>query len=89
MITIKILSLGSSERYAVRRTVMAVQNEILNADPRLQMTISEVDAADQIIRYASVLVLPTLVINDKVVCSGRFPSRDEIAGWIHKAAEEH
>ena len=87
MLIIKILSLGAPERYAVRRLVTAVQYELQTADPQLQITISEVNDADQIGRYASVLVMPTLVINEKIVCSGRFPTREEIVGWLHEASK--
>jgi hypothetical protein len=85
VINIKILSLGSPERYAIRRMVMAAQQELQAATPQLQMNVSEVNDASQILRYASVLVLPTLVINEKVVCSGRFPTREEVAGWLSEA----
>jgi hypothetical protein len=85
---VKILSLGSPERYAVRRMVTAVQQELQSRDPQLQMTITEVNDASQIGRYASVLVMPTLVINEKVVCSGRYPSREEVVGWLHEAAKD-
>ncbi len=88
MLIVKILSLGAPERYAVHRMVSAVQHELQAADPRLPMTILEVNDASQIIRYASVLVLPTLVINEKVVCSGRFPTREEIVVWLHEAAKD-
>ena len=81
MLTVKILSLGAPERYAVRRMVSSVQHEL-----QFQMTITEVSEASEIIRYALVLVLPTLVINEKVVCSGRFLSKEEIVGWLHDAA---
>ncbi len=81
MLTVKILSLGAPERYAVHRMVSAVQHEL-----QFQMTITEVTDASEIIRYALVLVLPTLVINEKVVCSGRFPTKEEIVGWLHEAA---
>jgi hypothetical protein len=85
VINVKILSLGTPERYAVRRMVMAAQQELQAAAPQSQMNVSEVNDADQIIRYASVLVLPTLVINERVVCSGRFPTREEVAGWLSEA----
>ena len=84
MLIVKILSLGTSERYALRRMVTAVQHELQAVDPELHMNISEVKDAEQIGRYASVLVLPTLVINEKVVCSGRFPSREEVTGWLRE-----
>jgi hypothetical protein len=85
VLTIKILGLGIPERYAVRRMVAAAQNELQLVDPQVQMTVSEIDDAGQIGRYASFLVLPTLVINEKVVCSGRFPTREEITGWMIEA----
>ena len=85
MLTIKILGLGTPERYAVRRMVAAVQHELQSVDPQVQMTVSEVDDAGQIGQYAAVLVLPTLVINEKVVCSGRFPAMEEVAAWLREA----
>ena len=88
MLIVKILSLGASERYAVRRMVTAVHQELLSRDPQLQVTISEVNDAGQIGRYATVLVMPTLVINEKIVCSGRFPTRDEVTGWLHEAIQK-
>jgi hypothetical protein len=66
--------------------VAAVQQEIQSQYPHIQMSITEEDDAGQIGRYASVLVMPTLVINEKVVCSGRFPSRQEVVGWLREAA---
>ncbi len=84
VINVKILSLGAPERYAVRRMVAAAQHELQSVDPKLQMTISELNDANQILRYASVLVLPTLVINEKVACSGRFPTMEEVIGWLTK-----
>jgi hypothetical protein len=86
VINVKILSLGTPERYAIHRLVTAVQQELQTHFPQLQMTITEVNDAGQIGRYASVLVMPTLVINEKVVCSGRFPTMEEVVGWLHEAA---
>lgn len=82
MIHVKILSLGDPERYAVRRLVVAAERELTAECPGLQVEIREVDQAVEIGRYASVLVLPTLVINEKVVCSGRTPSREEVLAWL-------
>jgi Thioredoxin domain len=87
-INVKILSLGTPERYTVRRTVLAAQQDLLPSDSHLEVNITEVADADQIVRYASVLVLPTLVINEKVVCSRRFPSREEVANWLSEAIDK-
>lgn len=85
MINVKILSLGIPERYAVRRLVATVQQDLQARFPQLQISITESNDAGQIGHYASVLVLPTLVINEKVVCSGRFPTREEVVGWLREA----
>lgn len=85
MIHVKILSLGIPERYALRRLVAAAERELLVKIPELQIQIIEVDQASEIGRYARVLVLPTLVINEKVVCSGRYPDREEVVTWLKEA----
>ena len=85
MIHVKILSLGDPERYAVRRLIVAAERELAAECPSFQVEIREVDQAVEIGRYASVLVLPTLVINEQVVCSGRTPSREEVRAWLKEA----
>ena len=84
---IKILGLQYPERYAVRRLVMSAQQELLASYPDLDLNITEIDDPGEIGKYAFVLVLPTLVINEKVACSGRFPSKEEVTGWLRKALE--
>ena len=37
---------------------------------------------------ARVLVSPTLVVNEKVVCSGRYPTREEVLAWLQEALED-
>jgi hypothetical protein len=88
VLKIKILSLGAAERYALRRMVTAAHNDLLAEVPDLRMVIEEVIDAGQIGRYSAVLVLPTLVINEKTVCSGRFPTREEIGRWLTQAVQE-
>jgi hypothetical protein len=88
VVIIKILGLGTPERYAVRRIVDAALQELRLPYPQLRTDITEVNDAGQIGRYAAVLVLPTLVINEKVVCSGRFPAKGEVSGWLFEAAKD-
>ncbi len=85
MIHVKILSLGDPERYALRRLVAAAERELLADFPQVHLKISEIDRAEEIGRYAQVLVLPTLVIEEKVVCSGRYPRMEEIEVWLKEA----
>jgi hypothetical protein len=87
LVKVKILSLGDPERYAVRRMVTAAQFELQTKFPGLELDIQEIGDPSGIGKYALVLVLPTLVINEIVVCTGRFPSRDEIVAWLCAAVE--
>ncbi len=86
MVTVKILSLGDAERYALRRLVVSVQQELESQTPALKIEIRESNDAGEIGKYAHTLVLPTLVVNERVVCTGRFPSREEVLGWLKQAA---
>ena len=88
MIAIKILSLQYTGRYVVRRLVVAACQELLPKCPHMDLVITEVADPGEIGKYAFVLVLPTLVINEKVVCSGRFPTKEEVAHWLLEASEE-
>jgi hypothetical protein len=88
VLTVKILSLQYPERYVIRRLVAAAQQELLSKYPHLELDIAEVMDPGEIGKYAFVLVLPTLVINEKVVCSGRFPAKEEVTDWLLEAAEE-
>lgn len=49
-----------------------------------EATITKVTDIQAIMAYP-ILSTPGLVINEKVVCSGRLPSVDEIVAWIREA----
>lgn len=85
MVIVKILSLGAPERYAVRRMVTAAYQDLLPQSPNLELEIIDVSDSAEIGKAAGTLVLPTLSINGKVVCSGRFPTKEEVAGWLREA----
>ena len=82
MLIVKILSLGAPERYAVRRTVTAAHQDLLQQYPNLEITIIDISDSTEIVKVAFTLILPTLIINEKVVSSGRFPTREEVGGWL-------
>ena len=85
MLIVKILSLGTPERYAVRRMVNAATEELRQQYPDLEISIIDVSDSTEIGKVAATLVLPTLVINGKTVCSGRFPGREEVGEWLRQA----
>jgi hypothetical protein len=86
VLNVKICSIQYPERYVVRRMVLAAQNELQAKLPGLEVEITELADPGQIGKYAFVLVLPTLVIEERVVCSGRFPGKEEVRDWLREAA---
>jgi len=88
MIDLKILSYHSAQRYAVRQTVVAAQRVLQNEYPGLKIAITELKDWVHIEQYTPVLSAPSLVVNEKLVCVGRFPSKQEILDWMKKAIGE-
>ena len=82
MINIKILSYKSPQRYAVRQTLLAARNELRKTYPDLELSITEVKELEEMEKYTYVVPYPSLVINEKLVCIGRFPKKDEVIGWL-------
>ena len=48
---------------------------------------AEIEHVKDLKRFAAmgVLMTPGLLVNGKVVCQGRLPSRDELRGWLTPA----
>jgi hypothetical protein len=88
MLNIKILSYKTPQRYAVRQSLMAARNELRKTFPDFDITISEVKTLEEIEQYTLVLVCPSLVINDKVFCTGWFPKKEEIIEWFKQFLDE-
>ena len=89
MINVKILSYKSPQRYAVKRTLIAAQNDLEKTYPHLEIAVTEVTTVPEMEQYTPVLILPSLVVNEKLVCVGRFPKKDEVIRWLQDAIEEH
>jgi disulfide oxidoreductase YuzD len=84
-IGIKILGTKSPQRYAVRRTVVAAQAALRVEYPDLLVEISEVRDLAEIEKITPVFIYPSLVVNDRLVCVGRFPRKSEILIWLQQA----
>ena len=87
MINIKILSYKSPQRYAVRQTLIGARNELRKTYPNLEISINDVKTLEEMEEYTYVVPYPSLVINEKLVCIGRFPKKDEVIEWLQQAME--
>jgi hypothetical protein len=81
---VKVLGWKAPQRYAVRRAVLAALSTIQEARPDVQVEVVEVKQRLEIEKYTPVTVYPSLVVNEQLVCVGRFPRKDEIVGWLQR-----
>ncbi len=81
---IKVLGGGCANCQRLEKIVRAVVTEM-----GVEATISKVTDFRDIMAY-EILTTPGLVIDEKVVCSGRVPSKSDVTVWVVNAlaAEE-
>lgn len=79
MLSIKILGPGCAN---CKRLAQIVQKTVDQIGVPAQLII--VTDYQQILEY-SLMATPGLVINEKVVCSGRIPSPTEVKSWLTAA----
>ena len=82
-IPVKVLGYKRSQRYPILRTLQAAQRSVEKDHPGLRLEIQEVASTDEILRYTPVIAFPSLVVNGKLVCVGRFPKQDEVLDWLN------
>ncbi len=87
MIEVTILSYRSAQRYAVRQRVIAAKRDLAADHPDVEITITELKDWANIERYPDILAAPSLVLDEQLVCEGRFPTRQEVLDWLRKAVE--
>jgi small redox-active disulfide protein 2 len=80
MLTIKILGSGCAN---CNKTEQIARQAA--ADMGMPAEFIKVTDYDDILGY-QILSTPGLVINEKVVCSGRIPTQAEVTSWIADAA---
>lgn len=85
---IKILCYRNPVCYSVWRIVQQVINRLSPYFPEVDFKISMTRDSSQIAKYTHNLVLPSLVINEKLVCSGHLPDQEEVLAWLQVALAE-
>ncbi len=82
MITVKVLGSGCANCKKVEAIVRKVIDEMA-----LEAEILKVTDYEEIMQYP-ILSTPGLVVNEKLVCSGRIPTPAEVTTWLADAAME-
>jgi hypothetical protein len=67
---------------------VAAQAALSQEYPGLQVEIAEVRELSEIEKITPVVIYPSLVLNDRLVCVGRFPSKEDILVWFQQALQE-
>ena len=88
MLEIKILGCRSPQRFVVKRTVQAALEDLGREYSYLKVKIVEIKDYHEIEQYTSILIFPSLVINQKLCCNGRFPSKVEVKNWLKEMLDE-
>ena len=82
MLTIKVLGSGCANCKRVEQIVHKVVDEMA-----LQAEIIKVTEYPEIMKY-NVMSTPGLVINEKIVSTGRIPTPAEVTTWLADAMEK-
>jgi len=81
MLTIKVLGSGCANCKRVEQIARKIVAEM-----SLEAEVIKVTDYNAIVAY-NIFSTPGLVINDKVVCSGRIPTSAEVTTWVTDALE--
>ena len=79
MLNIKILGSGCANCKRLEATARKVAEQL-----NLEADFEKVTEMQEIMKYP-ILSTPGLVVNEKLVSSGRIPTETEIAGWLQQA----
>ena len=81
-LNIKVLGPGCPNCQRVESLVKAAVAEL-----GAEATFQKITNIREIMRYP-IITTPGLVINEKVVCSGRVPGKSEVISWVATALAE-
>jgi small redox-active disulfide protein 2 len=79
-VRIKVLGPGCANCKKVEELALAAVGQL-----GVEADLEKVTELMEIMEYP-IMTTPGLVINEKVVCSGRVPSPEEVVEWVRQAA---
>ena len=85
MISVKVLGPGCKNCERLELHALQAVEQLQADTPGLEVAVQKVKDVAVFVDYG-LLTTPGLVINEKLVASGRIPALDEIAGWMRQAA---
>lgn len=86
-ISVKILGYKRSQRYSISRALMPAQTIFEKEHPDYKLDVQEVTTAGEMLHFTPVIAFPSLMISEKLVCVGRFPTKPEIINWLEKEVQ--
>ena len=75
---VKILGANCPQRYLLGRTLMQARTKFEKEHPEYRLDVQEVATSRETLNYTPVIAFQSLMIGEKLVCSGRFPPKNEI-----------
>lgn len=83
MLVVKILGPGCKNCELLGMHAAQAAELVQAENPNLEVTVEKVTDVNAFLDYG-LLKTPGLVINEKLVSSGRIPSQSQIAGWMEE-----
>jgi len=83
MLVVKVLGPGCKNCERLGMHAVQAAEQVKAENPNLEVTVEKVTDMSTFLDYG-LLKTPGLVINEKLVSSGRIPSQSQIAGWMEE-----
>jgi small redox-active disulfide protein 2 len=83
MLVVKVLGPGCKNCERLEMHAVQAADQVRTENPNLEVTVEKVTDVNAFLDYGLVKT-PGLVINEKLVSSGRIPSQSQIAGWMEE-----